>query len=185
MFAMSRFRPLILVVDTSALMAQVQYAAPDVELATTPLLLDEMHKHGLEETVQTLVDTQKMRILAPTQASLKTVVEAAKSLGDLKYLSEPDQQLLALALDLSQQGYRAVVLTDDYSIQNVAQRLSIDIRGVGQAGIRSVIEWETYCSACHRRFPSGAKGDICPVCGTPLKRRARRKQQVSHSRLGH
>lgn len=180
---MTSSRPLILVVDTSALMAQVQYAAPDVELATTPLLLDEMREHGLEETVQTLVDTRKMRVLAPTQASLKAVAEAAKGLGDLKYLSEPDQQLLALAVDLSQQGYYAVVLTDDYSIQNVAQQLSLGIRGVGQAGIRNVIEWETYCSACHRRFPPGAKGDICPVCGTPLKRRARRKQRVSRGRV--
>jgi UPF0271 protein len=168
----------ILVVDTSALMAQVQYAAPDVELATTPLLLDEMRHHGLEETVQTLLDTRKMRILTPTQESMEAVVRVAKSLGDLQYLSSADQQLLALALDLSQHGYSPVVLTNDYSIQNVAQQLSIEVRGVGQVGIRDVIEWETYCPACHRRFPGEAKGNTCPMCGTPLKRRARRKKRV-------
>jgi UPF0271 protein len=179
MFAMTSSRPFVLVVDTSALMAQVQYGAPDVELATTPLLLDEMQKHGLEEIVETLVGTRKMRILPPTEASLKAVAKAAKELGDLKYLSEPDQQLLALALDLSRQGYHAVVLTDDYSIQNVAQRLTLEARSVAQTGIRDVIEWETYCSACQRRFSRGAKGDICPVCGTPLRRRARRKHPIS------
>lgn len=176
---MTLSRPSIFVVDTSALMARVQYAAPDVELATTPLLLDEMHKHGLEETVETLMGARKMRVLTPTQVSLKAVTAAAKRLGDLKYLSEPDKQLLALALDLIDQGYRAVVVTDDYSIQNVAQQLSLDALGVRQAGIRDVIEWETYCSACRRRFPRGAKGDMCPVCGTPMKRRARRKQRAS------
>jgi UPF0271 protein len=184
MFSMTNSRPFILVVDTSALMAQVQYAAPDVELATTPLLLDEMRRHGLEETVQTLVDTQKMRVLTPTRASIGAVAAAAKGSGDLQYLSDADQELVALALDLSQQGYSPVVLTDDYSIQNVAQRLSIEVRGVGQVGIRDVIEWETYCKACHRRFPGGAKGDICPICGTPLRRRARRKQRVPRGPVG-
>lgn len=175
---MSHPPPVIFVVDTSALVGRLQYAAHDIQLATTPLLVKEMLRHGLKDVVQLLRDTQKLRILEPTLESVKAVVDAATSLGDLANLSKPDRQLLALALDLSKQDYHVVVLTDDYSIQNVAQQLSIIFRPIGEHGIREIIQWETYCRACKRRFHDHAKGEPCPICGTILKRRAARKRQI-------
>jgi UPF0271 protein len=137
-----------------------------------------MKRKGLDDTVQMLLNSGKLRILEPTPSSINAVVEAATALGDLQYLSEPDKQLLALALDLTRQGYRAVVLTNDYSIQNISSALSIEFRPTGERGIREIIKWKTYCPGCSRQFPKRTKGEECPVCGTPLKRRAVKKRVI-------
>lgn len=179
---MSQSSEVIFVVDTSALVGKLQYAASDIQLATTPLLVKEMLRHGLKDVVQMLSDTQKLRILEPTPESIKVVVDAATGLGDIAYLSKPDQQLLALAIDLSKQNFRVVVLTDDYSIQNVAQRLSIHFRSIGEHGIREIIQWETYCPGCGHKFRDHSRGDSCPICGTLLKRRGIRKHQIRKQR---
>jgi UPF0271 protein len=178
---MSHPHTVIFVIDTSALVGRLQYAADDIQLATTPLLLKEMVKKGLKDVIQILRDTQKLRIIEPTLESIKTVEDTATSLGDIAYLSKPDQQLLALALDLSKQNYHVVVLTDDYSIQNIAKQLSLNFRTIGERGIREIIQWETYCPACKRIFDDLVKGKPCPVCGTLLKRRAARKSQINNT----
>ena len=179
MLVVSQSSPLVFVVDTSALIGRIQYAAEELQLVTTPLIVQEMERKGLGDVVQMLLDTQKLRIIEPKKGCIQKVEKAASALGDLQYLSKPDQQLLALALDLIEQDFQAVVVTDDYSIQNVAQCLHIEFRPVSQRRIRDVIQWETYCSACNRSFPDAARGEVCPICATPLKRRARRKHRLA------
>lgn len=169
---------LIFVVDTSALVGKLSYAATEAQLATTPAVLDEMKRKKLDDVVQTLLDSGKLRVIEPTISAIDVVTAAATKLGDLQYLSEPDQQLLALAIDLTKQGYQAVVLTDDYAVQNIASALSIRFSSVGERGIRETIKWKTYCPGCSRRFPKSTKGEECPQCGTPLKRRAVRKERL-------
>jgi UPF0271 protein len=172
-------RPLIFVIDTSALYHHQQFAAEDIQLATTPLLEKEMHQKGLKETLDLLVATNKLRIIEPTPHSLEKVISTAKDLGDFPSLSEPDQQLLALALDFTSQDYHVIVVTDDYAIQNVAQRLGLEFKSISTSGIREIINWEIYCKACGHKEPPSTTEDTCPVCGTSLKRRALRKQQIS------
>ncbi len=169
---------LIFVVDTSALMGQLHYSASEVQLATTPALVEEMKRKKLDSIVLMLLNSGKLRILEPTHFSINAVVEAAIALGDLQYLSEPDKQLLALALDLTKQGYTAIVLSNDYVIQNIASALAIKFRPVGERGIREVIKWKTYCPGCSKSFPNRSKGEACPHCGTSLKRRAISKRRT-------
>jgi UPF0271 protein len=169
---------LIFVVDTSALVGGLRFAATEVEFATTPALLEEMKRKRLDSIIQTLLNSRKLRIIEPASSSINAVVEAAAALGDLRYLSEQDLQLLALALELTKQGYYAVVLTNDYAIQNIASSLSIKFRSAGEHGIREIIKWKTYCPGCSRLFPKRTKGEMCPHCGTPLKRRAVKKERL-------
>jgi len=174
----------IFVIDTSALMGKGNYMASDVPLATTPALIDEMVKRGLQDVIRMLIAAGKMQVLEPSQSSISKVESAASDLGDLQYLSEPDLQLLALALDLTGQGCRAIIITDDYSIQNVAQQLSIGFRSASERGIREMIRWETYCPGCWKVLPNHMKGDTCPHCGTPLKRRAVKKKPLKENSYG-
>ncbi len=171
-------KPLIFVIDTSAIYRQLQFTAEDIQLATTPIVEKEMQQKGLKDTIELLLATEKLRIIEPTSQSLDKVKATASQLGDLPYLSEPDQQLLALALDLDSQNFHVVVITDDYSIQNVAKRFSLEFKSASTSGIREVIIWETYCSACGHKEPKSTKEDVCPVCGTTLKRRAVHKEQI-------
>ncbi len=178
MLTISSPQPLVFVIDTSAIFNRLQYAAEEIQLVTTPMLEKEMYKKGLKETVELLIATQKLRIIEPSLESLNKIKEAANQLGDLPYLSEPDQQLLALALDLTLNEFQVVIITDDYSVQNVAKRLSLEYKTTSQLGIREVIKWETYCPGCYFKNSRLKKAEPCPICGTALKRRAIRKQPL-------
>ncbi|MFX1564685.1 MAG: NOB1 family endonuclease [Promethearchaeota archaeon] len=175
---MSDQPPLIFVIDTSAIFHRDRFTAENIQLATTSLIEKEMEQKGLKETVALLKATDKLRIIDPTPSALKQVKETAAQLGDLQYLSDPDLHLLALAVDLHAQNLHAVILSDDYSIQNVAQRLSLEFKSASTSGIREVINWETYCSACGHKEPKRTQEKICPICGTALKRRAVHKEQI-------
>lgn len=92
------------------------------------------------------------------------VAETAMGAGNLGRLSEADQSLLALALHLE-----ATLLTDDYTMQDVAARIGIRCAGVNQVGIEGTKEWKPRCSGCGRWFDVPQKHDECPVCGSPVK----------------
>ena len=103
-----------------------------------------------------------MNILEPSEDSLRKVIEAAEETGDLEVLSEADIELLALALELN-----ATVVTNDFAVQNVAEKLGLEWEGIGKS-IRRFIQWEWYCPGCKRVYERKGK---CEFCGLELKRR--------------
>jgi UPF0271 protein len=88
--------------------------------------------------------------------------------GDSRRLSDTDKELLALALDL---GYE--LMTDDYSIQNVARSMGIPVRGMDQKGIAEIFEWQAKCKGCGKLFPADVR--VCDVCGSNTRTRRKRK----------
>jgi UPF0271 protein len=76
-------------------------------------------------------------------------------------------QLLALALELKTEGYTPQIVTDDYSIQNLAAYLGIVYRPVGMKGIKRVLKWKYKCIGCGRIFDEKIKE--CPICGSSLR----------------
>ncbi len=91
-----------------------------------------------------------------------------RSTGDSRRLSETDIEVLALALEL---GYQ--IVTDDYSIQNLATVLGVPFRGLDQKGIGAVFEWEARCKGCGKRFPAAVKE--CDICGSETRTARKRK----------
>jgi UPF0271 protein len=83
-------------------------------------------------------------------------------------------QILALALELKAAGYNPQIVTDDYSIQNVATQMGIEFAALATFGIRRLLEWVRYCPACHREYPADYGSTKCTVCGTKLKRKPRK-----------
>jgi UPF0271 protein len=90
-----------------------------------------------------------------------------------------DALLLSLGLQLKSEGLKPVIVTDDYSIQNVSDRLGIGFRALTTHGIKRQFEWTIYCPGCRRTFPAPQPDGVCPVCGTELKRRPGRKRSLS------
>lgn len=117
----------------------------------------------------------KMKIKAPTPASLTEIVNKATMLGDKVVLSKTDTGILALALDLSKEGLTPVIVSDDYAVQNVAESLSLAYQSLATYGIRQKFNWVFYCPACYRRYPTGDT-EVCLVCGTKLKRKPLTKE---------
>jgi UPF0271 protein len=145
------------VLDTSVFIYSVlisgnMYTVPEVtrELRSSEagVVLQEYLKDGL-------------KIESPLKTDVEIVTEKAKSTGDYLRLSQADIDLLAKALELS-----GTLVTDDYSIQNVAALLGIETQPIQQARIKRVLKWRRRCVGCGRLYESEA---ICPVCGSEVK----------------
>ena len=83
----------------------------------------------------------------PNQDSIDLAVDAAKQSGDISRISETDLALVSLALEKS-----ALLITDDYRMQNIASFLELEWQGVSEAGIREVWSWTLVCSGCKSEY---------------------------------
>jgi UPF0271 protein len=134
---------------------------PDFECVITPGVVSELEREDMAERTELLLAT-RIRVLSPSQRSMQRIAKEAERTGDSRRLSGTDKELLALALDL---GYE--LITDDYSIQNVARAMGIPCRGMDQRGIREVFEWQARCVGCGRTFPADVRR--CDVCGSETR----------------
>lgn len=154
------------VLDTSVL-----YYGKDLpegyECFITPGVVRELNREEMGERLEMLLAT-KVRVLSPGVRSLQRVNREAERTGDSRRLSETDKELLALALDL---GYE--LISDDYSIQNLARVLGVPCRGMDQKGIAEVFEWQARCRGCGKMFSADVR--VCDVCGSGTKVRRKRK----------
>ncbi|UCH02866.1 MAG: NOB1 family endonuclease [Candidatus Bathyarchaeota archaeon] len=152
-----------------------------------PLLINEnqyttpsiMHELEYETTVslrfKVAVETGKIILKYPSEKFLKQIVKLASKIGDLLSLSDVDKEVLALALELSERAHSPIIVSDDYSVQNVADQLNIKYVSLTNLGIRYRFHWVLYCSGCHRKFPPTHSQKKCSTCGTTLKRRVDKK----------
>ncbi len=124
------------------------------------------------------IDSGKLKLQAPQRVFLERVKESAKTVGDVLFLSEVDLEVLALALELKASGQAPLIVTDDYSIQNVADQIGVEFASLVTFGIRFRQHWIMYCPACFRKYPSDYKNENCQVCGTKLKRKPLKKTLV-------
>lgn len=51
-------------------------------------------------------------------------------------MSDADSSLIALAIEFKQRKTKFIVITDDYSVQNILKKLKIKFRGVAQKEIK-------------------------------------------------
>jgi UPF0271 protein len=120
------------------------------------------------------IENGKVKIKMPKEEYSNKIKTSANKIGDLYLLSETDIQLLALALELKTQGNQPEIITDDYSIQNVAKQNNIEFYALATFGIRRLLEWMRYCPACHKEYSVNSSFSICQICGTELKRKPKR-----------
>ena len=130
------------------------------EIYTPPSVVEEIADVRSRCRLEALL-VSGLSVVSPSTESGTKVMAAAGETGDITRLSRADTDLLALSLDLV-----AVVVTDDYAIQNVAQRLGLGVEGILQRKARPR-RWKFRCTGCGRRYSAAG---TCPVCGSPLKR---------------
>ncbi|MCW3985712.1 MAG: ribonuclease VapC [Candidatus Bathyarchaeota archaeon] len=161
-----------IVLDTSAFIAgfeplsiqDIQYSVPEVE--------HELITDSLPWTrFIAALENGKLKVKTPRADYVKRIKASSKAVGDLLFLSDADQQVLALALELKDMGYNPQIVTDDYSIQNVANQVGIKFTPLLTFGIRYRFRWTLYCPACHHKYPADYQHKRCEICGTELKRK--------------
>ncbi len=157
-------RPYVL--DSSAFIYGVKVAG---DVYTVPSVIQELKSVSADVRLQALLK-DGLKIEPPSEKDVNVVMEKAKSTGDYPKLSPTDIDLLAKALQIG-----GTLITDDYSVQNVAARLGIETRPIRQERIQRVVTWRYRCVGCGRIYKTETEA-TCPVCGSevrlkPIKKR--------------
>ena len=164
-----------MVLDTSAFLAGFDPFSVSEDQVTVPKVKEEIKTNSMSWLrFKTAVESGKLKVKVPSEDFWNRVKASANRVGDSFFLSETDMQILALALELSATGCTPQIVTDDYSIQNVATQMGIEFVSLATFGIRRLLEWVRYCPACRREYPADYNSRKCTVCGTALKRKPRR-----------
>ena len=131
----------------------------------------------LSEARSMLIDAADLEWRSPTPAALEAAKTAAGASGDLARLSDVDVDVLALALSM-----QAVLVTDDYRLQNTFRHAGGTVEPVVNAASKHVWSWEQRCKGCGAtsalepdvaRSKQGSTGE-CRICGSPLEVKRRR-----------
>jgi endoribonuclease Nob1 len=169
----------VIVLDTSAFIAGFDPLAVPEEQYTVPEVENELNEDSMPwMRFNAAVENGKVTIRKPKDVFFQEILEASKQVGDLRYLSEADRQVLALALELKNSGANPVIVTDDYSIQNTANKIGVEFTPLMTFGIKARFKWIIYCPACYRKYSPDYKPKICEICGTELKRKPKKKTRL-------
>lgn len=164
------------VLDTSAFIAGFDPSAISDAAYTVPSVERELISNSMVYTrFKTAAESGKLQVKTPDNVYLSQVKASSTVVGDVRFLSEVDMEVLALALELKALGENPLIVTDDYSIQNVANNLGLGFMSLMTSGIRYRLDWTIYCPACHRKYPADYKSKTCETCGTELKRKPLKK----------
>ena len=147
------------VLDASAF---IRDYTTEERMATIPLVREE-----LEDEAGYRFDALEgsgMRIHIPDPETVERVERAARETGDAETLSRTDVRLLGASFELD-----ATLVTDDYAMQNVAEKLDVAVDVIAQEGIDERRDWRFQCQGCGRTFDEHR--DRCSICGSDLERK--------------
>ena len=134
---------MMFVLDASVFFSDIPIDGP---ACTTPSVVGELADLHARCRFEVLAATG-LSVREPREEDLARVEAAAVRTGDAGVLSATDRDILALALELP-----AVLVTDDFAVQNVAR----------------TIRWRYRCSGCGRYWREPGE---CRVCGAPIRRK--------------
>ena len=151
------------ILDASGFYAGIPFASSE-KFLTTSLVFEEIkHIKKNQDALGVLLETNRLEIKEPEKKFVDLIKKQAKKTGDFQKLSNEDVSCLALCLQL-----KSDLITDDFSVSNVAKNLGLKVIPVMTSGIKNVGNWSYYCPGCHKKFSGISE---CPICGNKLKRK--------------
>jgi UPF0271 protein len=132
------------------------------QVASIPLVREELE--GEAAFRFDALEGSGMHLHIPEGNTVERIERAARETGDLAELSETDVRLVAAAFELDGR-----LVTDDYAMQNVAEKLEVRVEVIAREGITEQRDWHFQCAGCGREFDENH--DRCPVCGSSLSRK--------------
>lgn len=149
------------ILDTSVILSGKNIPL-SVDLYIPPGVLDEIKEGGRWYRKLQLMLAAGMKVVTPPGTVIEDVEKHAKKTGDYLRLSSTDIEMIALALYID-----ATILTDDYSIQNLAKEMGVRYKGVAQEEIKEGYTWKYRCKKCGQIYKEEL--DECSRCGGDIK----------------
>jgi endoribonuclease Nob1 len=160
------------VLDATSFYAGIPFSSQEQSF-TTPLVFEEIkHIKKNHDAIQALIDLDRLKIIEPEQENTNFVLDKAKNTGDLSELSKEDVSVLALCVQLNGE-----LITDDYTVSNVAKHLNLKVIPIMTKGISKVLDSVYMCPACNKVFE---KISNCPICGSKLKKKSAERKSSSN-----
>jgi UPF0271 protein len=161
--------PKAYVLDTSSIIGG--YVSRDSPNFITNHVFEEVKDFKSRIFLESSLKEEIINIKEPDPISLKRVRRAMNTSGDVLRLSDVDMEVAALAITLKDDYKSVIVVTDDYSLQNVLKELGISYRSIITKGIEETYKWLLVCKGCKKRYPADHKENDCEICGSRLSRR--------------
>jgi UPF0271 protein len=147
------------VLDSSAFIHEFH---TDEQIASVPMVREELE--GESAYRFDALEGSGMHMHIPDEETVERIERAARETGDFEELARTDIRLLAAAFELDGR-----LATDDYAMQNVADKLEVAVEIIAREGIEEQRTWTFQCQGCGREFDDNH--DRCPVCGSELSRK--------------
>ncbi|MFB6138875.1 MAG: NOB1 family endonuclease [Halosimplex sp.] len=147
------------VLDASAFINEYH---TDEQTATVPMVREELEDESAYR--YDAMEGSGMHIHIPDEETVERIERAARETGDFATLSETDVRLVAATFELDGR-----LVTDDYAMQNVAEKLEVAVQVIDRDGIDEQRDWLFQCAGCGREFDENH--DRCPICGSDLSRK--------------
>lgn len=132
-------------------------------------VIQELKSRNAQSVLSILDSLNNVSSLSPSRQSLKKAEDLAKKTGDFSKLSFADLSVIALALEFP----GSIVISDDNAIQNVCISNNIPIQSKFFK-VSNIRHYYWRCTVCGAEFNFYITE--CPNCGSPVKRRYRKKK---------
>jgi len=169
-------RSKIYIIDTSAILSGKTLSFTNCEMATTESVSDELKPGGRDYQKFQFLKEKGLIVYSINKNSVEFIKKTAIKTGDEGRLSTADIDILALAYDFEKDNKNPVILTDDYSIQNVAEFLNLKFENLNQLKITKKFKWMGRCPGCGRIYKENLK--FCSICGTEIKKIVISKEKI-------
>ena len=156
----------VYVLDASAIIGG--FSSKEFQNYITASVITEIKDLKSKIILESAVEEGSIRIMEPESVDIKNVSDIITKSGDVLRLSNTDKNLVALAFKLKRESYDPMVVTDDYSMQNVLKIVGITYRSVLTEGIKGIYGWVKVCKGCKKNYPPEYAFDECEICGTRI-----------------
>jgi len=157
--------PRIYIIDTSAILSGKPLPVDQQDFWTVEEVAEEFSPGGSSYRMFQYLREKGLSLHRPSKNAKRKVNQIIQKLGENLRLSSADRAVLSLAVDVDlMENVHAVILTDDYSIQNIASVLKIEFQPISQKGITKTLKWIRRCQGCKRVLSSDES--VCPICGS-------------------
>jgi len=156
----------IYVLDASAIIGgYFSKSRPNLTTAEVILEIKDLKSSIL---LQSALDKGHIKVDEGKKEDFEKTNEIIESSGDILRLSEVDKKLIALAIKLKRTGFKPIVVTDDYSMQNALKIAEMDYKSVLTDGINEIYNWIKICKGCKKKYPLNYVFEDCEICGSAI-----------------
>ncbi len=172
---MSRGNRRVLILDATVAYSGYDPFMINEEQYTTSNVASEVRKNS---KLAIAINLGVVKVRDPSKHAIETIVKKVREYCEEPNLSNADMSILALAYEFSNEGRDALIISDDYSLQNMAKILGLKVSRYGRPFIRHILYRVKICEKCKRKYKPDYPGDTCEVCGGRILSKVARRVRV-------